>query len=199
MGIDSSPTSSGSSLSSINKEVIQIDSIDIQTEHLNRQELLYKLTGLVAEYRFVRLTSPAASGKSSLLKMYQHSLKNTKVVWISCLTDKSCFDLFVAIGIDLENLEYKSNIGKRNTIIFLDDAQEKYMEVRFWEQLIKMTPNWLPSNIRFVISSTHLVSIGTSSPVVLKLFQNLKEVTFYLLQMNQMNFWSCRLLVCLRK
>lgn len=135
---------------------------------------------MVAVYRFVRLTSPAASGKSSLLKLYQHSLKNTKVVWISCLTDKSCFDLFKAKGIDLENCEYQSNIGKRDTVVFLDDAQEKYPEVRFWEQLIKVVPNWLPSNIRFVISSTHLVSIGTSSPVVFEALPKLQRNDFLL-------------------
>ncbi|KAI8839148.1 hypothetical protein BJ741DRAFT_663090 [Chytriomyces cf. hyalinus JEL632] len=55
----SSPTagSGKSSRSSINKEVIQLDSIDLNTEHLGRRELLAKLAGLVAEHRFVRLTS----------------------------------------------------------------------------------------------------------------------------------------------
>ena len=48
MEVESSPTTSDSSRSSINKKVIQIDSIDIHTEHLKRPELLAKLTDLVA-------------------------------------------------------------------------------------------------------------------------------------------------------
>ena len=43
MGVDSSPTFSDSS---INKKVIEIDSIDIHTEHLKRPELLARLTEL---------------------------------------------------------------------------------------------------------------------------------------------------------
>ena len=103
MEVESNPTISDSSRYSVNKEVIQIDSIDIHTEHLKRPELLAKLTELVAQNRFVRLTSPAASGKSSLLMLYQHSLKKkrTDVVWISCLEDRTCSELlFEKAGIN---------------------------------------------------------------------------------------------------
>jgi hypothetical protein len=183
MGVDSSPTSSDSS---INKEVIQIDSIDIHTEHLKRPELLAKLTELVAQYRFVRLTSPAASGKSSLLKLYQHHLKKTKVVWISCLDLKGCTQLLLEAGIDFFNKTISEKLRRKNTIVFLDDAQAKYDDVEFWGLLIKLSPNWVPSNIRFVISSTHLVSIGTSSPVVLKALPKLERSDF-LLTPNESN------------
>jgi ATP/maltotriose-dependent transcriptional regulator MalT len=60
------------------------------------------------------------------------------------------------------------------------------MEVRFWEQLIKVASNWLPSNIRFVISSTHLVSIGTSSLVVFEALPKLDRSDF-LLTPNESN------------
>ena len=78
MEVDLSPTSSDSYRSSFNKEVMEMNSIDISSEHLKRPHLLAKLSYLVARYRFVRLTSPAASGKSSLLKLYQNSLKKNQ-------------------------------------------------------------------------------------------------------------------------
>jgi hypothetical protein len=100
MEADLNTSSSASSPFSMKKDVIQVDGIDIATEHRKRSDLLAKLAGLVSENRFVRLTSPAASGKTSLLKMFQHSLKKskTKVIWISCLkwqdSGKSCIELF---------------------------------------------------------------------------------------------------------
>ena len=170
----------GSSDSLINRMVIQTDSIDINTEYLKRPELLGRLIELMKENRVVRLTSPAASGKSSLLKMYQHSLKNTHVVWISFLTEKSAFDLLIANGIDLENHQYQSPIGQRRTVMFLDDAQEKYWDIRFWQQLLKVSWNWLPSNIQVVISSTHLLSVSTSSPASFEYLPKLERGDFLL-------------------
>ena len=186
MEVDSGPTTSDPSRLSMNKEVIQIDSIDIHTEHLRRPELLDKLTGLVAQYRFVRLTSPAASGKSSLLKLYQHSLKKTKVVWISCLNLRSVTQLLLEEGIDFSNKTTSEEVQRKNTIVFLDDAQAKYDDIEFWGLLIKLSPNWLPSNVRFVISSTHLISIGTSSPVVFEALPKLERSDF-LLTTNESN------------
>ena len=182
MEVDSSPTTSDSSRSSS----IQIDSIDVDTEHLKRPELLAKLSNLVAQYRFVRLTSPASSGKSSLLKLYQHHLKKTKVVWISCLSHRSCTELLQKKGIDFFNETVSEKLQRKKTIVFLDDAQAKYDEIDFWGLLIKFSPNWLPSNIRFVISSTHLVSMGNSSPVAFEALPKLERSDF-LLTPNESN------------
>ena len=129
-----------------------MDSIDIHTVPLKRPELRRKLNDLVAVHRFVRLTSPAASGKSSLLKLYQHRLKKTyKVVWISCLNLRSCIQLLLEEGIDFSNKTITEKLGKETTIVFLDDAQAKYDEIDFWGLLIKFSPTWLPANIRFII------------------------------------------------
>ncbi|KAJ3262330.1 hypothetical protein HK103_002744 [Boothiomyces macroporosus] len=179
MDVESLPTSD-SSISSINK-VIQTDGIDIHSAHLKRPELLDKLSELSTQYRFVRLTSPAASGKSSLLKLYQHTFnETTKVIWISCLSDKSCFELLASKGIDLENCKYKESIRKQNTVVFFDDAQAKYAEGTFWTLLIKFSPTWLPNNFRFIISSTHLLSGGTISPVEFKSLPALNRSDFLL-------------------
>ena len=155
--VDSSPSTFDLSLSSINT-ILQNYSIDIHTEHLERSDLLAKLANLVAEYRAVRLTSPSGSGKRSLLKMYQHSLKNTNVIWILCHSDKSCFELLAENGIDLKKSKYEKNLGIGNTIIIFDEAHRKNHELTFWIQLLKVSPMWLPSNIRFIISSKYLLS-----------------------------------------
>ncbi|TPX74549.1 hypothetical protein CcCBS67573_g04185 [Chytriomyces confervae] len=185
-GYSSSPTagSGKSSRSYINKEVIQLDSIDLNTEHLGRRELLAKLAGLVAEHRFVRLTSPQASGKSSLLKLYQNSLKRnrkTDVVWISCLDNRSCSDLLLdKAGIDLLKESITDGVGQKHLVVFLDDAQAKYDDFTFWKLLIKMGPNWIPSNIRFVISSTHLLAGNIESPLELRSLRALERNDFLL-------------------
>ncbi|TPX71022.1 hypothetical protein CcCBS67573_g06320 [Chytriomyces confervae] len=187
MDIDSSSPTAGSgksSRSSINKEVIQLDSIDLNTEHLGRRELLAKLSGLVGGHRFVRLTSPQASGKSSLLNLYRNSLKRnrkTDVVWISCLDDRSCSDLLLdKAGIDLSKESITDGVGQKDLVVFLDDAQAKYRELTFWNLLIKMGPNWIPSNIRFVISSTHLLAGGIESPLELRSLPVLERNDFLL-------------------
>ena len=182
MEVESSPTTSDSSRSSINKEVIQIDSIDIHTEHLKRPELLSKLTELVAQYRFVRLTSPAASGKSSLLMLYQHNLKKrADVVWISCLDDRTCSELLLEeAGIDMVKKRTIGGTGKKYMVVFLDDAQAKYADLTFWKLLVKTLPNWLPQNVRFVISSTHLLAGGIESPVELRSLPRLERSDFLL-------------------
>ena len=178
---DPSPTTTDSSRSSLNREVIQVDGIDIHTEHLKRSDLLAQLTSLVAQYRFVRLTSPASSGKTSLLKLYQHSLRKTKTIWISCLSNESAFELLTNRGINLNKGLCGKNLEKRTTVVFLDDAQAKYEDTSFWELLIKSSPNWLPRNIRFVISSTHLLhGERASSPMVLEGLPRLERNDFLL-------------------
>jgi hypothetical protein len=128
MEVDSSSNTSHSSRSIIN---IQIDGIDINTEHLKRPDLLSKLTNLLDENRFVRLTSPAASGKSSLLMLYQHSLENTNVISISCLDKRSCNEMLLYWGIDFLKQTTTDKIRKKETVVFIDDAQAKYEDTEF--------------------------------------------------------------------
>jgi ABC-type cobalamin/Fe3+-siderophores transport system ATPase subunit len=74
------------------KEVIRMDRLDIRTDHLKRADWVSNFSALVSRHRIVRLTSPAASGKSSLLKLYQHSLTDTEFIWLSGFFDKSCYE-----------------------------------------------------------------------------------------------------------
>jgi hypothetical protein len=64
--------------------------------------------------------------------------------------------------------------------MFLDDAQEKYWDIRFWEQLLKVSCNWLPSNFRVVISSTHLLSVSSSSPASFECLPKIERGDFLL-------------------
>jgi energy-coupling factor transporter ATP-binding protein EcfA2 len=64
------------------KDIFQTENIDLEEEHLKRDSLLDQLCTFVSESQFVLLTSPAASGKSSLLKLYQERVKDTSdVIW----------------------------------------------------------------------------------------------------------------------
>ena len=154
-----------------------VDCVDINSDHLKRTGLIVKLHELVCNNLFVRLTSPAASGKTTLLKLYWNSLKNTQVIWISCLENKSGAQLLNEVGIDL----FKKNTNiKKDTVVFLDDAQAKFGDIEFWNLLIKVTPTWISSNIRFIISSTHLISFGESSPVVFEALAKLERSDFLL-------------------
>jgi hypothetical protein len=167
----SSPKSSDSSRSSIN---IKIDGIALGTEHLKRNELVAKLQNLVSSNSIVLLTSPAASGKSSLFKLYKAATENVKVVGISFLSEKTPFELLKAKGIDLEGENIKEELSQKNVVFFLDDAQKKYCEVSFWEALVKATGIWIPEKIKFIISATHSLSGGNQSPVE---FQSLPRLT----------------------
>jgi len=165
MEVDSSPAITASSLSATTGRSTQADGIDVNREHLERPVLLAKLHKSILDHRIVRLTSPSASGKSSLLNLYKYYReKDAKVIWISCLSPKSCNELLAEIGINLAESRYEKNIGNRQTIIFLDDAQAKFVEEEFWGRLVKHSLSFLPKTVSFIIVSIHLLSGGTHSP-----------------------------------
>jgi len=176
MEVDSSPTTSDSSKSSVN---IKNDGIDIDTEHLERLELVEKLTNLVSSNSIVLLTSPAGSGKSSLFKLYKAATKK-KVIGISCFKDKTLFEVLKAKGIDFETEHTKEELLGKHVVIFLDDAQAKYHEIRFWEELVKAAGLWLPKNIKFIVSATHSLNGGRESPVEFESLPRLSRQDFLL-------------------
>ena len=114
-------------------------------------------------------------------------MNTANVVWISCLTEISLYDIFIDRGIDLKKFQTTLTKGLP-VIFFLDDAQEIYSDTKFWEHLIKIGPTWLPQNVRFVISSTHLVSYGNSSPVVFESITKLGRDDFLLSHEESIEF-----------
>jgi hypothetical protein len=169
---------------------IQLNSIDISTEHMKRPELVLKLATRLDGNRFVRLTSPAASGKTSLLSLYELSYPDKHIIYISFkIYGKSCNELFMANGIDLENKTVNDEIRQNDTIVLIDDAQEKYDNIGFWEDLIKVSPKWLPANIKFVIVSTHLLIGGKSpSPAEMEELPKLERKDFLLSYNESLQF-----------
>ena len=134
MEFDSSSTTFDSSRVFVNTK---IDGIALGTEHLKRNELIGKLQLLVSKNSTVLLSSPAASGKSSLYKLYRAANKNVEVLGISFMDERTPFALLSEAGIDLQQKKISKILAKKEVVVFLDDAQKKYGEGPFWETLVK--------------------------------------------------------------
>jgi hypothetical protein len=148
----------------LNPGFVLLNDLDIDTVHLRRQSLVLKLADLVDRYQFLRLTSPAASGKTSLVSLFAQHFQDVQIIYVSFMVrDMSCKELLFEKGVDLKRGTIAEEIRHRRTIIFIDDAQEKYEDLSFWRELIKISTTWLPKNIQFVIISTHLL-IGDRTP-----------------------------------
>ncbi|KAI3631251.1 hypothetical protein MIR68_010741 [Amoeboaphelidium protococcarum] len=175
--VDSCANAFGSSSRIMN---IGIDGIDLDIEHLKRNELVGKLQWLVSRSSIVLLSSPAASGKSSLFKLYQAVNRNVKVLRISFREERSPFELLSEVGIDLQQNKISESLANKYVVVFIDDAQRKYGDGQFWVSLVKTTWMWMPDNIRFIISATHSLSGGKLIPVEFKSLPSLMRKDFLL-------------------
>jgi hypothetical protein len=160
---------------------IRIYGIALGTEHLKRHALVGKLQYLVSRKRIVLLSSPAASGKSSLHRLYQAATKNVKVVFVPLSDRRTPFAMLSMAGIDLEAMKVSENLVKEKLVVFfLDDAHRKYGDTQFWESLVKGTSGWMPDNIRFIIAATHAFSGENDCPVEFESLPRLSRVDFLL-------------------
>ena len=179
MEVDSTPSTFDTST---NNNIGGIDWIDLKSPHLKRTALVNKLQYIVEGNWIVRITSPAASGKTSVLQLYEKTLQNTKSIYISFLNgQKSCYELMLKGGIDFINETVNEEIRHVDSVVFIDDAQMKYGDVNFWYIFVKVSRKWLPEKMKFVIVSTHLL-IGekSSSPAVLRSVPKLDRSDFLL-------------------
>jgi hypothetical protein len=158
----------------------RIDGIALGTEHLKRNDLVGRLQSLVSGNAIVILSSPAGSGKTSLYKLYQAANKNVKVFFIPFVDERTAYEILSNAGIDLRDLKISKNLLNKKIVFFLDDAQIKYDDIRFWQSLLKATGGWIPENIRFVISATCSLSGGIDSPVEFKSMPRLSRMDFLL-------------------
>jgi energy-coupling factor transporter ATP-binding protein EcfA2 len=152
---------------------LPIDGISLTTEHLKRTALVKDLDKMLSTNPITLLSSPAGSGKSSLFQLYKALATHSHFIGISCLQDSSLFELFLEIGIDFERQKIADQYDGLRVVIFLDDAQAKYGELVFWGLLDNAKLLWMPENIRFLISATHLLSSGIASPIE---FQSLPKL-----------------------
>ncbi len=135
--------------------------------------------------RFVHLGAPAASGKTSLLQLFQRysSVRGVTCIYVSMLFEDFRAVMIKKTGINASTwmLERDENgrcvcaDSSKKFVVMLDDAQHQYGNVSLWAGLIKPDmDSTLPTNIRFVISATY--SLGTDvSPVD---FRTLPKLVF---------------------
>ncbi|KAF0707538.1 Aste57867_6593 [Aphanomyces stellatus] len=119
------------------------------------------ITGLEGRNRFLLLNSPAASGKTSLLVLFQHKYQHDNLVihYISLKLRPDPWQALIDFGFDV----YTRTCQYPNVIYLLDDAQCMYGNPLFWSALIKDVPLLFGPGVRFIISATHMISSGEQS------------------------------------
>lgn len=148
----------------IHSNLFELDGIDLYSTHLNRNHLVQKLNENVKKNRFTLISASAASGKTSLLKLFADKMPfNYSIVHFMPI-HVNVYELFQSKGIDL--VQKRCGYTSEEIHVFLiDDAQVRYGEKDFWTTLFKAASYWIPPNIRFVIAASHMLSGGIESPV----------------------------------
>jgi hypothetical protein len=153
-------------------------------------DLFNKIT--LGSSRFIHLGAPAASGKTSLLQLFQRFCGERGVIciYVSMLLGDFKAVLSKKTGINASTwmLEHDVNghcvcaDSSKKFVVMLDDAQHQYGNVGLWTSLIKPDmDSSLPDNIRFIISATY--SLGTDvSPVDFRTLPKLVHGDFRLSQ-----------------
>ncbi|KAJ3339606.1 hypothetical protein HDU83_007573 [Entophlyctis luteolus] len=187
-----SPTNSLSSLTAgdeieftQNSISLELNGINLDSPHLDRIELLKNISHSLETNRFVLLSSPAGSGKTSVLQLFA---KWTKVPckYTRASTGSSCFDVLRNAGIDMVTRSYNGTSGK--LVVMIDDAQNSYHDRPGWESLIKEIPLWLSPSVKFVISATHSLKGGVESPVEFKSLPTFNRMHFLLSELEATMF-----------
>ncbi|KAJ3211579.1 hypothetical protein HDU82_005505, partial [Entophlyctis luteolus] len=144
---------------------VELNGIHLGSPHLDRIELLKNIAHSVETNRFVLISSPAGSGKTSMLQLFK---KWTQVPckYTRACTGSSCIEVLKDAGIDMVTRSYNSTSAR--LVVMIDDAQNSYHDRRGWESLIKEIPLWLSPSVKFIISATHSLKGGVESPVELK-------------------------------
>ncbi|KAF0718231.1 hypothetical protein As57867_001798, partial [Aphanomyces stellatus] len=131
------------------------DGINPLGMYFNRQSILDRMhqwiTGVEGRNRFLLLNSPAASGKTSLLVLFQHKYQHDNLVihYISLKEDSNPFNCLFNYGLDVRT----RTCAFVNVIYLIDDAQIRYANGDFWSYLIKDVPLLFGPGVRFIISA----------------------------------------------
>ena len=139
--------------------------MDIHRQNFKRLELVNSVSHLLERQQLFRLTAPFGYGKTSLIKLYMQSIQeeeDIKAFFISLKDQvKSCEELFLECGIDLEHGKVAQQIKEKLlVVVFVDDAEERAHDGNFIVMLIKVYSRTLARNVRVVISSTCHVGRG---------------------------------------
>lgn len=130
--------------------------------------MLNKLGDLVKKNRITVISSPAGTGKTSLLQIYMIKLSteyaNVKLFYVQMPKGVDPYDRCLKNGFDINLCKVE---GKDDIIVLLDDCQNVYNNKKFWYDIVKDITFRNNSRVRFVVSATYLLR-GVDSPVELQ-------------------------------
>ncbi|KAG3022893.1 hypothetical protein PC120_g7856 [Phytophthora cactorum] len=126
---------------------------------LPRTALVEKLHAAVKSSRFVLLSAPSGYGKTTLMNLFIFQNPSAHCIPISFLKENPN-EAVAAHGLDVlhKSWQQPKDVAKDQPVVFmLDDAQAMFDDKMFWNFLIEDSAQWLPANVRFVISAIHLL------------------------------------------
>ncbi|KAJ3115086.1 hypothetical protein HK098_007073, partial [Nowakowskiella sp. JEL0407] len=150
-----------------------LDGINVQLPLLDRKNILDDICYAFEDQgrRFVLLSSPAGSGKTSVLNLLEAGKTKYKCFYLSCVRYKDLADVLFSelkarssYVIDLAQSS-SSLPADIDIVIMIDDAQVTYSNTGSWTHFIKNGPKFTPGNVKFVISATHMLNGGKESPL----------------------------------
>ncbi|KAI9105807.1 hypothetical protein DFS34DRAFT_690284 [Phlyctochytrium arcticum] len=157
---------------------VTLDGVNLNGFYLHRIPLLTELNQLLNDNQVVVVASPAGSGKTSLFQLLSRERENC--VRVSCLASGFNFETFVSAlgGGKLFDGRHEYLLdATSHYLIWLDDAQATYNNIKAWASLVKDVIVKFP-RLRLVISATHLLEGQQESPVELASLRRLKREDF---------------------
>jgi hypothetical protein len=180
-----SSATSSSSYNAGEYELLRLSGIDTEIYHYPRPILLNKVINILIYNRFLVFNSSAAMGKTSLIAILVNTYKRFNYLHFptkgKALKNPIKF-LKSKLGIDLENETVRDGLYdvKQTYVIIVDDAQKLYEHKGFWSMLIKDGEAWLPKNLKFIFSTTHLLQLDLTSPADFGYLPKIERVDFVL-------------------
>jgi hypothetical protein len=141
-----------------------VGTLGTNTDQFNPTSFAFKRDGILEKmftwinfqermHRFLLLDSPAASGKTSLLIMFQLKYPQLNVHYVSMNSKSDPYDCLIHAGLDIKRRTCKYD----QVIYILDDAQFQYDHPTFCHMLIKDVPLHF-HRVQFIISVTHMIT-----------------------------------------
>lgn len=171
----------------------QSDGIDPTRPYFRRDNLLLDLIEKLQDSKFVLLSSPSASGKTSLLRMFMEQMKSVCcITYISCVANVTLENLLWRAGIQTGSVQgYIHPVEGVRHVVILDDAQTKYGETGTWGVLVKAVSMYFENQkCSVIISAVHALKSGTLSPVSFRNMPQIKKEAFLLSKKESLEFIS---------
>jgi hypothetical protein len=114
-----------------------LNAIDLNSQNnLSRDDLVDRLWDLMTRNMFVVISSPPATGKTSLLQLLGQKYHISE--YLRCGEDSDPFSMLSSVGIDLIKREFLPK--EKVLVLAIDDAQNIYERKDFWGSLLKEGP-----------------------------------------------------------